>query len=182
MTRPYGTACTPLLRFLAAAILLLIASVGPGFSADTASAATSPPAASAPFASADEEEWEEEPGEWEVEDDEEEWVVEEDEGEWEVEYDEEEAERGSGWEASYERQRRDPLEPCMAHRANASASEQRDTVRRVRRKEMSKARAAKAFVADLDMGTPSYCEHRRKRHLPTKRRHGSRVVWSEPAR
>jgi len=154
--------------------VLLTASVGPGLSAAVASTAATPHAASAPVASA-EEEWEEEPGEWEVEDDEEEWEVEEDDGEWEVEV-EEEGDSDSGWEVSDERQREDALEPCTPRRANVSivASERRNAARL---KGTSKVRAAK-FAVGLDMATPSYCEHHRKRHLTTRRQLGGR----EPAR
>jgi hypothetical protein len=197
----------------------------------TVCASPSRAAASAPvaFPSAIEEEWEEEPGEWEVEEDEEEWEV-EDEGEWEVEEDEEEGERGSGWEVSGEGRHRDAPESCTPYRANASivALERRDTVRlkvsytsdkattveveywlegsrgalqmkslqrrmsrqgslrvveRLSDREMSKVRAARAFVVDLDMaGVPSYRERYCTRHLTTRERRGDRMVWSEPER
>lgn len=130
MARPDRTACTLLLRLLVATIPILTVGSGPIFAAPTAGAVTGPSQALAPLASA-EEEWEEEPWEWEVEDEEEEWEVEDDEGEWEVEEGAEEGERGSGWEVSGERQPKDALESCAPYRANASiiASERRDTVR-----------------------------------------------------
>ena len=50
-------------------------------------------------------------------------------------------------------------------------------------REMSKVRAARAFVVDLEMkGTPAYCERYCMRHLTARQRRGDRMVWSEPAR
>jgi hypothetical protein len=58
-------------------------------------------------------------------------------------------------------------------------------VERLNAHEMSKVRAARAFVVDLDMAaTPSSssCERHRTRHLTAKRGRRNRTVWSEPAR
>jgi hypothetical protein len=52
-------------------------------------------------------------------------------------------------------------------------------------REMSKVRAARAFVVDLDMATTpssSSCERHRTRHLTARRGRRYRTVWSEPAR
>lgn len=217
------TSCTPLLRLLVATILAV--NTYPSLAPSPASAAASPSVASAPLA-LEEEEWEEEPDEWEVEDEEEEWVVEEDEGGWVVEEDEPD----SGWEVAGERQGGDAPEPCAPYRANARvvAAERQDTVllkvdypgrrakkvrvdywlkgsrgalqlaplrqrtsrrgslrgvERLSARKMSKVRAARAFVVDLEMaGTPSYCDRYSTRHLTARQRRGDRMVWSEPAR
>jgi hypothetical protein len=53
-------------------------------------------------------------------------------------------------------------------------------VERLSTREMSKVRAARAFVVGLDTaGTPSYCGHD-TRHLTARERHGARTIWSEP--
>ena len=180
--------------------------------------------ASAPVAlpSAAEEEWEEEPGEWEVEEDEEEWEV------------GEEVEVGGdgGWEVVGEERHGEAPESCALSRVSALviASERKDAVqlvvdytlkkatrvdieywlkgsrgalqlkplrRRMSRhgslhgverlspREMSKVRAARAFVVDLDMAaapSSSSCERQRTRHLTARQGRRDRTVWSEPGR
>lgn len=182
-------------------------------------------AASTPVAppSAVEEEWEEEAGEWEIEEGEEE--------EWEVG---EEVEVGGdgGWEVAGEERHGEAPESCSLSQVSALviASERKDAVqllvdytlkkatkvnieywlkgsrgalqlkplrRRMSRRgslygverltprEMSKVRAARAFVVDLDMAaTPSSssCERHRTRHLTARRELRDRTVWSEPGR
>jgi len=56
-------------------------------------------------------------------------------------------------------------------------------VERLSAKEMSKVRAASAFVVDLELaGMPSYCDRYGTHHLTARQRRGDRMVWSEPAR
>lgn len=56
-------------------------------------------------------------------------------------------------------------------------------VERLSDREMSKVRAARSFVVDLETrGAPSGCEDPQVRHLTTRQRLGDRTVWSEPAR
>jgi hypothetical protein len=58
-------------------------------------------------------------------------------------------------------------------------------VERLNAHEMSKVRAARAFVVDLDMAaTPSSpsCKRHRMRHLTARRGRRGQTVWSEPVR
>jgi len=56
-------------------------------------------------------------------------------------------------------------------------------VERLSDREMSKVRAARTFVVDLEMrGVPSGCEDSPVRHLTARQRRGDRTVWSEPVR
>jgi hypothetical protein len=218
VARPYRRACTLLLRLLVAAILLLVVGTSQSLALSTANAD-----ATAPIASV-EEEWEEEPDEWEVEDEEEEWVVEDDEGEWVVE---EESE--AGWEVSSGSQKGEAPASCTPYRASARvvAAPRGDTVRlevsyasekatgvrvdywlkgsrgalrmrslrrRIRRhgslrgverlsdREMSKVRAARSFVVDLEVRGASSCEGSHVRHLTARQRLGEHTVWTEPPR
>jgi hypothetical protein len=80
-------------------------------------------------------------------------------------------------------------------KGSRGALQMRSLQRRIRRRgslrevehlndrEMSKVRAARSFVVDLEMkGTPSRCEGSQVRHLTAKQRLGDRTVWTEPAR